>query len=256
MKVSTKLYSKLIGTWQFGLLSASIVATSLVYANDCGYSMGVACPPNLDPQSYVSGLEVQLNGGVGPENPICPPVSHIYWDWGDGNFEEAFFPAYHEYSSSGEYTILVFATDSSDEVVAEASCTLSVGEIIACSGFYDPMADYPVVAKKNRVFPLKMDLFDGDGFALSSDDLVESPIVQVMFASAGGDPAIDVSTDVQWSGQGSEGNQFVFTDDGIWQFNLKSKNYAASGEYMVTVVSGDDSEYAIDPACVTSFQIK
>jgi hypothetical protein len=67
---------------------------------------------------------------------------------------------------------------------------------------------------------------------------------------------VDISDDALSSGQSSEGNQFVFTDDGIWQFNLKSKNYTASGEYMVTAVSGDETEYTIDPACVTSFQGK
>ena len=109
---------------QLGFLVSSLLITTLLAANDCEYGMNVACPPNLDSQSFVNGLEVQLNGGVG--SATCPPVSHIYWDWDDGNFEESYFPGYHEYASSGEYTILVSATDSNDDVVAEASCTLSL----------------------------------------------------------------------------------------------------------------------------------
>ncbi len=242
MKVSTKLFSKLTEPWQIGLLVVILFTTSLVDADDCGYSMGIACPPNLDPQSYVYGLEVQLNGGVGPANTSCPPVSHIYWDWGDSPLEEAFFPAYHEYPASREYTILV-------------SATLTVVEIIACSGFNSPMADYPVSIKKNRVIPLKMGLFDFNGFEIMESDLTALPAFIVMLSPSNGDPVSDVSKGAFPAGKGSDGNQFEYTDDGIWQFNLKSRNYSASGEYMVTAVSGDETEYTFDPACVTSFQI-
>lgn len=126
---------------------------------------------------------------------------------------------------------------------------------VSCQGFQSPMANHPVKAKKNRVFPLKMELFDYYGLEVIGDDLVAPPVVQVVFDPVGSDDAIDVSDDVLSSGQGSDGNQFEFTDDGIWQFNLKSKNYTASGVYIVTVVSGDESEYRIDPACVTSFEV-
>jgi len=248
------LSKRLMFFCELAILATILAATTSVYADDCDYSMNVSCPPDLDPQSYVMGLEVQLNGGVG--SPICPPVSHIYWDWGDGNLEESFFPAYHEYVSSGEYTILVSATDSNDDVVVDASCTLSVIEMIACSGFYNPMADYPVLARKNRVFPLKLELFDRNGFEMSDTDLAKPPVFDVMFIAAGAGEAVDVSGDAYPTGKGMEGNQFVFTDEGIWQFNLKSKNYSAPGVYMVTAVSGDESEYSIDPACVTSFEIK
>ena len=55
------------------------------------------------------------------------------------------------------------------------------------------------------------------------------------------------------AGQGTVGNQLVFTDDLKWQYNLKAKNYTAIGTYTISIVSGDDTEYGIDPACVTSF---
>jgi hypothetical protein len=127
---------------------------------------------------------------------------------------------------------------------------------LSCVGFGPPMANYPVKAKKNRAFPLKMEMFGDDGFELTDLDVHAPPVVQVIFAPASGDEPFDVSDDVLSSGQGSEGNQFVFTDDGIWQFNLKSTNYSAEGEYMVAAVSGDESEYTIDPSCVTSFAIQ
>jgi len=145
-----------------------------------------------------------------------------------------------DFSSSGFINAL--------EVVASLS--------LNCAGFGPPMANYPVKAKKNRAFPLKMELFDDNGFELGDSDLVAPPVVQVMFTSASGDPAIDVTGEVLSSGQGSDGNQFVYTDDGIWQFNLKSTNYTAEGKYLLTAISGDDSEYLIDPACVTSFVVQ
>ena len=50
-------------------------------------------------------------------------------------------------------------------------------------------------------------------------------------------------------------NEFEIASNGTWQFNLKSKNYTAAGRYIVAAVSGDDGEYTIEPACVTSFEI-
>ena len=114
------------------------------------------------------------------------------------------------------------------------------------------MDNYPVKTKKNRVFPLKMELFDADGFALTDLDLAAAPVVEVMFTSIEGGDAVDVTDDLLSVGKASEGNQFVF-EDGIWQFKLSSKGYSASGTYVVTAISGDELEYVIDPSCVTSF---
>lgn len=124
--------------------------------------------------------------------------------------------------------------------------------LISCEGFDHPMANPPVQARKNRVFPLKMELFDENGFEILGGDLA-APIVQVIHMPAIGDPGIDVSDDALASGVGTEGNEFIFTKEGIWQFNLKSTSYSAPGEYMVIAVSGDESEYIISPTCVTSF---
>lgn len=131
-----------------------------------------------------------------------------------------------------------------------------IAPVLLCSGFESPMANYPVKAKKNRVFPLKMEMFDDGGFELTDAEITARPVVQVMFTSADGGDAVDVSAEALSSGHGTDGNQFDFTDDGIWQFNLKSRNYTAEGTYLVTAVSGDESEYTIDPSCVTSFVIE
>ena len=71
----------------------------------------------------------------------------------------------------------------------------------------------------------------------------------------GGDPD-DVTDEVLPAGLGDEGNQFVFTEDWKWQFNLKTKNYTAAGTYTITMESGDDTEYVIEPKCVAVFVIE
>jgi hypothetical protein len=82
---------------------------------------------------------------------------------------------------------------------------------------------------------------------MTDADIVASPVLQVLCNSgAGGDP-IDVTDDALPAGEGTEGNQFVFTDEGKWQFNLKIKTYTVAGTYNITISTGDDSEYVIDP---------
>lgn len=126
---------------------------------------------------------------------------------------------------------------------------------LSCDGFAAPMANYPVTAKKNRAFPLKMELFYM-GVEQTDVELAAAPVVTVKYTSEVGEPVVDISEEVIAVGQGSDGNQFDFTDEGIWQFNLKSKNLA-SGTYDVTVSSGDVSEYVIDGTanCHTIFII-
>jgi hypothetical protein len=132
----------------------------------------------------------------------------------------------------------------------------ALADVVACSGFEPPMADYPVTVKKSRALPLKAEVFDADGFALTDADLATAPVVQVWFDSGEGGDAVDVTDDVLSVGQGDEGNQFVFTEGERWQFNLSTKNYTSPGTYTVLMQSGDDSEYVIEPTCITEFVIK
>jgi hypothetical protein len=127
---------------------------------------------------------------------------------------------------------------------------------MACVGFHAPMANYPVTVKKIRALPLKAEIFDIDGFAMIAGDLVAPPIVQVWFDSVDSEEAIDVTDDVLAVGLGDEGNQFVFTESGLWQFNLLTRNYTAPGTYTVLMASGDEYEYVLEPACLTEFVIE
>jgi hypothetical protein len=149
----------------------------------------------------------------------------------------------------------VVRTDDGSEDYVGVDLRIVGRSIISCIGFEPPMANYPVVAKKNRVLPLKAELLDAEGVLVLGGDLTAPPVLQVWqgYGTATDD---DVSDDALPAGQGTEGNQFVFTDDLKWQFNLKTSNYSGPGTYTVIMESGDPSEYVIDPTCLTEFVIK
>ena len=80
------------------------------------------------------------------------------------------------------------------------------------------------------------------------------PVLQVTYQSATEDDPTDVSNEAFPAGWGTDGNEFEYNlADQIWQYNLKTKNYSAAGTYTITMVSGDDSEYIIDPTCTATF---
>ena len=95
------------------LMSASLgliclLMSSVVRSVECDYDMVIACPPATDdPQSYINGLDVQLNGGFGLLSGVCPWATHFNWDWGDASSNDSFFPATHTYTASGDYTVTV-----------------------------------------------------------------------------------------------------------------------------------------------------
>ena len=132
-----------------------------------------------------------------------------------------------------------------------------IGEIDAASQCFAPpmSADHPVGVRKNRVLPMMMKLFNSEGFELQAGDLVAAPVIEVIHTPGTGEPSADVSGDVLAAGLGTDGNMFEYRGDGYWHFNLKVSNYSAPGEYLVTVISGDESEYTVDPSCVSSFLI-
>lgn len=127
---------------------------------------------------------------------------------------------------------------------------------LKCVGFESPMDKGPVTVKQNRVLPLKAVLLDSDSNPITDADITALPVLQVFYDSGTGSDPIDVTDEALPAGQGTEGNQFVFTDEGKWQFNLKTKNYTAPGTYTIYMNTGDSSEYVIDPQCEASFMVK
>ena len=126
---------------------------------------------------------------------------------------------------------------------------------LSCTGFQPPMASGPVTARGPRALPLKAQLFDAEGYEMTDLELTAPPVLQVIFTPAEGGGAIDVTDDALPVGFGTEGNQFEYNlADQVWQYNLKTKDYTAAGTYTITMVSGDDSEYLIDPTCEATFE--
>ena len=146
---------------------------------------------------------------------------------------------------------------SSDHATASFKPILTVEFIaqpqLTCVGFYPPLADGAVTVRNKRVLPLKAELFDVDSLKITDADIISPPVIQV-FYDPGVQPAVDVTSDALSAGQGTDGNQFEFTGEAKWQFNLSTKNYTAAGTYTIKMVSGDESEYAID-SCVAQFVV-
>ena len=129
----------------------------------------------------------------------------------------------------------------------------SGAQVLSCSGFDSPLDDGAVKVKKNRVLPFKARLQDENLQYVDDSWLTAPPVIQVIFEN-GSMNAEDVSDEALHAGAGTDGNQFEFIND-QWQFNLKIKNYSASGTYDVQMVSGEESEYVIDPTCNGQFVV-
>lgn len=131
---------------------------------------------------------------------------------------------------------------------------LNCGDIVG--RFEPPMQmEQAVAVKKNRVFPYKALLRDDSGLVITDADLEADPIIQVLFTSSTIAETIDVTAETLSAGQGSDGNEFNY-NDGVWQYNLMTKNYSAPGTYEVKIFSGNVFEYEIKPSCKSVFVIE
>lgn len=165
-------------------------------------------------------------------------------------------------TASLEGTVLSFDTASATEFGPPVTVGVSPAAIVltseiaapvprlTCLGF-DPPMEGAVTVRRNRVLPHKARLVH-EAVVITDQDLTAPPVIQVLFDSGVG-PAVDVTDDALPAGHGSDGNQFVFTDE-KWQFNLKTQNYTAAGTYTVRMLSGNDLEYVVD-SCAASFVV-
>jgi hypothetical protein len=130
------------------------------------------------------------------------------------------------------------------------------GETLTCNGFDAPMnKSTPVRVRKNRVLPLRATLTNDQGQLVDDLGISAPPLVVVEFDDGLGGDSVDVSDDALPGAFGTAGNQFEFVN-GKWVFNLVNENYSAPGTYTASMVSGDSSEYTIDPTCSAQFVIR
>ncbi len=189
-----------------------------------------------DPSIYFAGLGVTLvNGTTSSEFCVDSP----------GMLGSVWLGPEATLAPSPDYNIIqgVAVGEPVPEPVPELSC----------SGFDSPMNAGAVKVKKNRVLPLKAQLFDSDSYPITDNDIVAPPVINIVFYS-GTTTATDVTDYALSAGQGTDGNQFEFGID-KWQFNLKTNNYTAAGTYVIKMESGDLNEYTISPTCSAEFVI-
>ena len=184
---------------------------------------------------YVNGVLENswvLSGSLNPAtNPLLIAKAYHYLDsCSDGIIDDV-----RVYSRA-------LSADEVQELYNSANAPL-----FSVDGFEAPMANGPVQVKKNRVLPLKIRLFDPDSVAITNSDLGSPPVIQIFYESAmpGSEP-IDVTDQALPAGAGTDGNQFEFTVDQKWQYNLKTSLCTATGTYTIYVESGNSSEYTID----------
>ncbi len=128
-------------------------------------------------------------------------------------------------------------------------------ETLECVGFEAPMDKDFVDVTNRRVLPLKVQLVHADGAPVIRSDLLTPPVPRVIYIPAAPAGVENVTEYLLPAGLGADGN-FVFTDEGTWQYNLLTSNFTSPGTYMLRIHTGDDGEYVINPGCVTGFIVE
>ena len=114
----------------------------------------------------------------------------------------------------------------------------------SCEGFKGPLAKGPVAIKRKRLSWLRATLRDQDGKRLRRGDLDAAPLLEVSFEP----PAEAAAARLAWPGIGADGTAFVPIGN-QWHLLLTLDDFADPGSYTVRIVSGDPSEYQLDPTC-------
>jgi hypothetical protein len=133
--------------------------------------------------------------------------------------------------------------------------TLGV-EAFACEGFAPPFDVALAIGNRvNRAIPVKAQLVDGDGFLITDLNIDAPPVVNVSFTPGSGGEAQDLTDELAPIGTANRDNIFRF-DPGTqtWVYNLGTQQYKSPGTYVVSMRSGDESSYIIDPTCRGEFQ--
>jgi hypothetical protein len=157
-------------------------------------------------------------------------------------------------------------SDGMSTLIDDVQLTLAVPEL-SCEDFESPMNNGPVKVRKTMggrelppnapgtlVLPLKVQVSDLGGL-ITDADIAAPPVLQVLYDSVVGG-ANDVTAYALPAGLVTRGNQFLFTNDGKWEFHLGTWNYTAPGAYTISVASGDTTEYVINPTCTATFVVE
>ena len=129
-------------------------------------------------------------------------------------------------------------------------------DVFECDGFAPPfVVPLSLSSRVNRAIPSKAQLLDGDGFPVTDLDVAAAPVLNVTFTPVTVGVAQDLTDQLEPLSHADTGNIFRFDPDTqSWVYNLGTKQYGASGTYVVTMKSGDASSYIIDPTCSGQFE--
>jgi len=151
------------------------------------------------------------------------------------------------------------AIDSNSPILGAVGMVETVPGL-SCEGFQFPL-DRAVTVRRFRQnppffdspnpLPFKMRLFDEVGVAITNQDIFSPPVIDVVFDGYEEDV---VPEELPFIGAGDDGNRFIFVNN-KWQFWLSTREFGATGTYYVTVSTGDEAEYVVDPTCTGTFTI-
>jgi len=118
-----------------------------------------------------------------------------------------------------------------------------------CVGFDAPFDDGPVTGEGR--LSISAELLDAVDSSVTDDGIAAAPVAQVLFNEVESNVLpIDVTGNSMGRRGGGLGNQFFYSDKkDKWIHGLLTNKFTAPGTYTITMVSGDDSEYVIEPTC-------
>jgi hypothetical protein len=122
-----------------------------------------------------------------------------------------------------------------------------------CRGFDEPLHDGMNIPR-GRVLPLRGKLVAPDGSFADQKIIKTAPAISFKFQPESG-PEVDKTSTVEVRDYG-KGNHFVWDDEAHWKFDLGTKSIENPGKYQVRMVSGDEAEYKVDPACTLTFNLR
>jgi len=123
-----------------------------------------------------------------------------------------------------------------------------------CRGFDEPMQRSPQRIPRGRVLPLRAKLALPDGTFADAKTLASAPALTLKYKPASG-PEVDKTGGMEVRDYG-KGDRFVFDEEAHWKFDLGTSNLPDDGEYVVTLVSGDEKAYRVDPPCRLVIQLQ
>ena len=123
-----------------------------------------------------------------------------------------------------------------------------------CQGFDEPMNRSPINIGHGRVLPLRGKLVLADGSFADQTAVKTPPVLTLKYQPESG-PEVDKTSGIEVRDFG-KGNHFVWDDEAHWKFDLGTGNLPDDGKYVVTMSSGDEKEYRVDPACSLVFMLR